>query len=1080
MPIDRSIKKVLVIGSGPITIGQAAEFDYSGSQACKALREEGVEVVVVNSNPATIQTDTDIADIVYIEPLTPEIIAEIIRRERPDGLLATMGGQTGLNITVKLDEMGVLQEVGTRVIGTPVKTIKLAEDRKLFYDLVRGLGEPIPKSITVTSLTEAEEAVKELGGYPVLCRPSYMLGGGGSGVAYNRDELISIVNRGLAVSLNNTVAIDEYLDGWKEFEYEIIRDSADNCISVCNMENLDPLGIHTGESIVVTPAQTLTDEEHQRLREVAFKIVRALGVVGACNIQFAVNLEKFEYSVIEVNPRVSRSSALASKATGYPIARVAAKIALGLRLDEIMNNVTKKTTAAFEPSIDYVVVKIPRWPFDIFPNADRTIGTQMKSTGETMAIGRTFEEALQKAVRSLDIGRYGLASDGREPKIDDLNRLIEGLKVPSDLRLFYLYEALKRGVSSEEIHRLTKIDKWFIRKIENILKMERKLRGQSLDSTNAVELIREAKKLGFSDYQLGHLMNATEEEVRAFRIKYGILPVYKMVDTCAGEFEAATPYYYSSYEDYDECRVTSNKKVIILGGGPIRIGQGIEFDYCSVHAVITLKSIGYEAIVINNNPETVSTDFDVSDKLYFEPLTFEDVMNVIEKERPIGVVVQLGGQTPINLVSKLARAGVHVLGTPPVSIDIAEDRGRFNEFLRRLNILQPPGGAARSIDEALEIARKVGFPVLVRPSYVLGGKAMKIVSSEEELKRIVEKATVVSEGYPVLIDKFLYPAIEVDVDAVSDGKRTFIAGILEHIEVAGVHSGDAAMVIPPQSLPQEVIDSIKDYTIRISKELRVLGLVNIQFAVYEGKVFVLEVNPRASRTVPFVSKAISIPLAKVGTLITLGYTLDELGIPKEVPLQYVAVKESVFSFSRLVGVDPILEPVMKSTGEVMGIDEDFPLAYLKAEMAAGMHIPSGGRVLIHASSEMIQDANYLVKWFADSGFEVMVTRSLEKVSGIANLVVVPESILSNEVEAARYIRSNNVRMVVNLAPIGDVKAQENGYVLRRAAVITSTPYMTTLMGVLACIKSISKLKDHRIKVKSINEYHQVVKGLLRS
>ncbi|MEM2634445.1 MAG: carbamoyl-phosphate synthase large subunit [Nitrososphaerales archaeon] len=1071
MPKRNDIKSVLVIGSGPIIIGQAAEFDYSGSQACRSLKEEGVKVILVNSNPATIQTDTDVADVVYIEPLTPEIIAEIIRKERPDGLLPTMGGQTGLNLAVKLKEMGVLDEYGVKVIGTSVESIMYAEDRKLFNEFLKSIGEPIPKSIEVGSVNEALDAVNYIGRYPILCRPSYCLGGTGSGVAWNEDELIKIVKKGLELSMNNKVALDECVLGWKEIEYEVMRDSYDNCITVCNMENIDPMGIHTGESIVVAPAQTLTDEEHQALRAAAIKIIRALKIEGACNIQFAVKPDNFEYLVIEVNPRASRSSALASKATGYPIARVAAKIALGLSLDEIRNRVTGETFAFFEPTLDYVVIKIPRWPFDKFVEADQTIGTQMKSTGEVMAIGRTFEEALQKAIRSLEIGMPHLSVDFDASK-EEIYRM---LKYPTDKRIFYIYKALKMGWTPEEINKITSIDLWFLNKILNIVKMEEKLRkAKSKDELSY--LIKEAKKLGFSDLQIAHITGMREEDVRNLRKSLNIKASFKMVDTCAAEFEAKTPYYYSTYNGEDEIIVSKRKKVVIIGSGPIRIGQGIEFDYCCVHASIALREEGIESIIINNNPETVSTDFDMSDKLYFEPLTFEDVMNVIEKEKPDGVILQFGGQTPINLALQLKRAGVNILGTSAEDIDKTEDREKFNKLLNSLDIPQPKGAAVTSKEDAIKVAKELGYPILIRPSYVLSGRAMALINDEDELRRYIDEAIKVSGEHPLLIDKFLQNAIEVDVDAVADGNDVFIGGILEHIEMAGVHSGDAAMVIPSKTLSPKALSLIKDYTRRLAKELRIIGLMNIQYAVKDDDVYVLEVNPRASRTIPFVSKAIGIPLAKVATKIMLGHTLKSMNLENEVMINYTAVKESVFPFAKLPGVDPILGPEMKSTGEVMGIDEDFGRAYYKSQLAANNNLPLSGRIFLSISrKDGVKNIQEIGKKLKELGFEILATEGTAKALMEANIdAKIVKKVSEGSPNIIDYIRRGDVCLVINTPSVGRDPARD-GYKIRRAAIDYRIPYITTMQAAKAMIEAIEVMRKERISVNSLNYYHNKLK-----
>ncbi len=1062
MPKREDISKIMVIGSGPIIIGQAAEFDYSGSQACKALREEGYEVVLVNSNPATIQTDKEIADIIYVEPLVPEVVARIIERERPDGVLPTMGGQTGLNLVTQLAELGILEKYRVETLGTSIESIKRAEDRELFAELMREINEPIPESKAVKSVEDALETAEAIG-YPVIIRPAYTLGGTGGGVANNEEELKKIASRGLKASLVNQVLIEKSLLGWYEYEYEVMRDSIDNCITVCNMENIDPMGIHTGESIVVAPAQTLSDVDHQKLRSAALKIIRALKIEGGCNIQFAVHPERWEYYVIEVNPRVSRSSALASKATGYPIAKISAKIAIGLTLDEIPNDVTKETPASFEPSLDYVVVKIPRWPFDKFREADKIIGTQMKSTGEVMAIGRTFEEALQKAIRSLDIGRHGICADGREEE-KDVKKIVKELKHPTDKRIFYIYDALKAGLSIEEINKITGISPFFLYKIKNILDMENKL--LSVKPTKSV--LQKAKKLGFSDKQLAYIFKTSEENIRKIRKA----PAYKMVDTCAAEFEAKTPYYYSSYESVDEVKVSKRKKIIIVGAGPIRIGQGIEFDYCCVHGVLALREEGIEGIIINNNPETVSTDYDVSDKLYFEPLTFEDVMNVIEKEKPYGVIVQFGGQTSINLAVPLAKAGVKILGTSPENIDRAEDRERFTRVLKKLGIPQAPYGTAFSFEEAKEIASKIGYPVLVRPSYVLGGRAMDIVYDEASLQRYISEAVKVSGEHPILIDKFLDNAIEIDVDAVADGEDVFIGGIMEHIEHAGVHSGDSACVLPPQTLSRRTIETIKDYTRKIARELNVIGLLNIQLAVKNGKVYVLEVNPRASRTVPFVSKAIGIPLAKLATKVILGKSLKELGYVGEPKIRHIAVKEAVFPFAKLPGVDPVLGPEMKSTGEVMGIDFDFGKAYYKAQVAAGNTLPKKGRVFISVRKEDRAKIRSIAEKLYELGFEILATNgtleAIEKAGVRARLV---RKVSEGSPNILDMMLKREIDLIINTPTAGKIPYTD-GFYIRRYAVDLGIPYITTLTAASAAVKAMDSIRKGGITIRSLDDYHK--------
>ncbi|ADL58966.1 carbamoyl-phosphate synthase large subunit [Methanothermobacter marburgensis] len=1057
MPRDESINKVLIIGSGPIQIGQAAEFDYSGSQACKSLREEGIETVLVNSNPATIQTDMEMADRVYVEPLTPEIVAKIIEKEKPDAVLPTMGGQTGLNVATGLAEIGALE--GVRVIGSSIETIRNVEDRDLFDSFMKRLNEPVPAARAVNSVEEALEAVDEIG-YPVIVRPAFTLGGTGGGVAHNRDELIEIATRGLEMSFINQVLIDQSVLGWKEFEYEVMRDRNDTCIIVCNMENIDPMGIHTGESVVVAPAQTLSDEDNQRLRDAAIKIIRALRIEGGCNIQFAVHPETGEYKVIEVNPRVSRSSALASKATGYPIAKIAAKIAVGMTLDEIENDITKETPASFEPSIDYIVTKIPRWPFDKFRGISREIGVQMKSTGEVMAIGRTLEESLNKAIRSLDIGADGFM---------EIPYTRKDLENPTDLRLFQIYTALKDGMGIDEIHELTGIDPFFLEKIWNIVNFESSLTRESLRDPR---VLLKAKRMGFSDSRLASITGLSESEIRSLRLKNNIKPVYKMVDTCAAEFEAKTPYYYGCYDLEDEVEVSDRKKVLIIGSGPIRIGQGIEFDYCCVHAAMALTEDGYETIMVNNNPETVSTDYDISDKLYFEPLTLEDVLAVIDKEKPEGVVVQFGGQTSINLAVPLAEEGVRILGTPHESIDRVEDRERFTRVLDKLGIPQAPYGIAKSFEDAREVAERIGYPVLVRPSYVLGGRAMEIVYDERELEEYMKEAVRVSPEHPILVDKFLEDAIEVDVDALSDGTGVYIGGIMEHIEEAGVHSGDSACVIPPQSIPQEIIETIKDYTRKLALELDVVGLINIQYAVKpdsEPAVYILEANPRASRTVPFVSKATGVPLAKIAARLMMGAKLSDLGLTEEKEIDHVAVKESVFPFIKLPGADSVLGPEMKSTGEAMGIDENFGIAYYKSQLSASMDLLTEGKVFISVRDQDKDKIADIVKKASDLGFKIMATRGTARaISDIADIEVV-RKVSQGSPNIRDSILNGEVGLIIN-TPSGKQSA-DDGYLIRRMAVELGIPYVTTLAGARAALNAIEAVRLGRITVKSLDEYH---------
>ena len=1055
MPVDKDIKKVLIIGSGPIQIGQAAEFDYSGSQACKSLREEGIETVLVNSNPATIQTDIDMADTVYTEPLTPEIVAKIIKEEEVDAILPTMGGQTGLNIATGLGDLGLLE--GIKVLGSDVQTIKDVEDRDLFANLMDEIGEEIPKCQAVESVDDALKAVEEIG-YPVIVRPAFTLGGTGGGIAHNKEELIEIANHGLDMSFINQVLIDESVLGWKEIEFEVMRDKEDTCIIVCTMENIDPMGIHTGDSVVVAPIQNLCDETIQKMRDASIKIIRALGIRGGCNIQFALNPENDEYKVIEVNPRVSRSSALASKATGYPIAKISSKIALGMTLDEIRNDITKETPASFEPAIDYVVIKIPRWPFDKFKGISREVGVQMKATGEVMAIGRTFEEAFQKSLRSLDMGFDGF--EYVEYSEDDLAN-------PTDLIYFQIYSAIKDGMDLDKIHELTNIDKFFLYKIRNIVNFENDVTADKLDDEY---YLRKAKQIGCSNSRLAELSGQTEEYIRNLLKRYNINQSYKMVDTCAAEFEAKTPYYYSSYDIGNELTSTTKKKVVILGAGPIRIGQGIEFDYCCVHSSLALKDDGIETILINNNPETVSTDYDISDKLFFEPITFEDVMGVIEQEKPDGVIVQFGGQTSINLAVPLANAGVKILGTPYESIDRVEDRELFAELLEKLHIHQAPYGTANSFEEAREIAEKITFPVLVRPSYVIGGRAMEIVYDNNELEEYMKEAVKVSPEHPILVDKFLEDAIELDVDILCDGEDVFIAGIMEHIEEAGVHSGDSACVIPPQTIPEHILDTIRENSTKLALELDVKGLMNIQYAVKldEEMVYIIEANPRASRTVPFVSKAIGVPLAKVATWIMNGAKLKDFDLTKEIKIDHVAVKESVFPFLKLPESDTVLGPEMKSTGESIGIDETFGMAFYKSQLSAGMDLPKEGKIFISVKEDDKKKIRPIAEKASNLGFKLVATSGTADATKLDDVEKI-KKVSQGSPNIRDAILANEIDLIINTSE-GQQSAQD-GYIIRRLAIELGIPYVTTLAGARAALNAIEAVQHNKINVKSLNKYN---------
>ena len=1076
MPKRTDIKKILIIGSGPIIISQACEFDYSGTQACKALKEEGFEVILVNSNPATIMTDPQMADRTYMEPVTPEIVAKIIARERPQALLPTLGGQTGLNTAIQVAEMGVLEEFGVEMIGANQEAIRKAEDRELFKEAMRRIGLDVPKSGFAHNLQEAREILKEIG-LPAVIRPSFTLGGTGGGVAFNIREFDDLAGLGIELSMIHEIMIEESVIGWKEYELEVMRDLKDNVVIICSIENFDPMGVHTGDSITVAPAQTLTDKEYQRLRDAAIAIIREIGVeTGGSNIQFAVNPENGRMAVIEMNPRVSRSSALASKATGFPIAKVAAKLAVGYTLDEIPNDITRETLASFEPTLDYCVVKIPRWTFEKFPGADPVLTTSMKSVGEAMAIGRTFKEALQKAIRSLEIGRYGLGADGKGEIPPEAAR--EKLALPTAERIFYLRGALKQGMSPKEIAEITRIDPWFLENMKQILDLEEEIRKFKSEESPVPRmdpaLLRQAKEYGFGDIQLAHLLGMDEMKVRQWRESLGILPTYKLVDTCAAEFEAYTPYYYSTYEEEDEIRPSSKKKVMILGGGPNRIGQGIEFDYCCVHASLALREEGFETIMVNSNPETVSTDYDTSDRLYFEPLTREDVLNIVEKEKPEGIIVQFGGQTPLNLAVPLERAGVRILGTSPDSIDLAEDRERFQALIQKLGLVQPHNGTATSFEEARAVAGEIGYPVVVRPSYVLGGRAMEIVYDEAALERYIRDAVKASPEHPILIDKFLEEAIEVDVDAISDGKRVVIGGIMEHIEEAGIHSGDSACVLPPYTLTDELIEVIKQNTYALAKELRVIGLMNIQFAIRNDVVYILEVNPRASRTVPFVSKATGVPLAKLAAKVMVGRTLEDLNFTREVEVAHVAVKESVFPFNRFPGVDTILGPEMKSTGEVMGIDTTYGIAFGKAQFGAGQKLPQKGKVFISVKNRDKRSIIFIAKKLWELGFRIVATRGTAKAliqNGIPVELIF--KVGEGRPNVVDLIKNREIALIIN-TPSGR-KPKRDQVSIRSEAVAHNIPLVTTISGAAASVNGIDALMKEELQVQSLQEYHAKIR-----
>ena len=1057
MPKKEYLRKVLVIGSGPIIIGQAAEFDYAGTQACRALKEEGLEVVLVNSNPATIMTDANIADRVYIEPLTLEFLEEIISKEQPDGLLATLGGQAGLNLAVKLSEAGILEKYKVELLGTSLEGIKKAEDRELFKETMQKIGEPIPESTIVEDVESAVAFANKIG-YPIIVRPAYTMGGTGGGIADNEEDLIATVIRGLKYSMIGQVLIERSVAGWKEIEYEVMRDSNDNCITVCNMENFDPVGVHTGDSIVVAPTQTLSDHEYQMLRSASLRIIRELGIEGGCNAQYALDPDSDNYIVIEVNPRVSRSSALASKATGYPIAKVAAKIAIGYHLDEIVNAVTKKTMACFEPALDYCVVKFPRWPFDKFVFADRELGTQMKATGEVMSIDRSFEGAILKAVRSLEIGVNRLHMNDMDAWSDE--KVKSALGSIDDERIFVIAEALRRGIATvDEIHDITKIDEWFLNKILKIATMENRIAKEPLTE----ELMLAAKKMGIADRSIAEIVAKSMEEIRAIRKSFNVVPCYKMVDTCAAEFEAATPYYYSTYAQEDEVIPSNKRKVLVLGSGPIRIGQGVEFDYCSVHSVWALREMGIESIIINNNPETVSTDFDTSDRLYFEPLTPEDVLNVIDKEKPEGVIVQFGGQTAINLADSLSKAGVKVFGTSVDDIDRAEDRERFDELLENIGIPRPQGTSVPNSEDAIIAANEIGYPVVVRPSYVLGGRAMEIVYNEDELRDYMGRAVKASPEHPVLVDRYMQ-GTEVEVDGISDGKEVMIPGIMEHIERAGVHSGDSIAVYPPQTLSAKVIYTIIDYTKRLAVGLNVKGLLNIQYVVVDDKVYVIEVNPRSSRTIPFLSKVTDVKMVNVATRIAMGETLESLGYkPGLLPAKpHIAVKAPVFSFAKMQDVDISLGPEMKSTGEVMGIDYHYARALYKAITGAGMNIPTHGTILFTVADKDKEEVEQLAQAFSDLGFHLVATAGTAKtIKELGIKVDVVSKVHEHKADIIKMIKTGKINMVINTLTQGK-GSERDGFKIRRATVEHAIPCLTSMDTAWEVLRVLNFMRERRL------------------
>lgn len=1063
MPKDTTIRKILVIGSGPIVIGQGCEFDYSGVQACKALKEEGYEVILVNSNPATIMTDPEFAHRTYIEPITPEVVEKIIIREKPDALLPTLGGQTALNTSMSLFKSGTLQKYGVKMIGANAEAIDKGEDRHLFKEAMEKIGLDMPRSGIARTMEEAKQVADEIGTLPLIVRPAFTLGGQGGGIAYNREEFEEIVHRGLDLSPVSEVLIDESLLGWKEFEMEVMRDRADNCVVICSIENLDPMGVHTGDSITVAPIQTLTDREYQIMRDASFAVIREIGVeTGGSNIQFAIDPKTGRMIVIEMNPRVSRSSALASKATGFPIAKIAAKLAVGYTLDELPNDITRVTPASFEPTIDYVVTKIPRFTFEKFPTANAVLTTSMKSVGEAMAIGRTFKESMQKCLRSLETGRWGFGFDNKDAKSPTKDEITRKLQIPNAERIFWIQTAFVHGWTLEEIHESTKIDPWFLRHLQEIAE-----EGKSLATLD----LKQAKKLGFSDRQIAKSRSTSEDEVRAERKAKGIIPTYRLVDTCAAEFEAYTPYFYSTYGDENEARQSDKKKIIILGGGPNRIGQGIEFDYCCVHAAFALKELGYETIMVNSNPETVSTDYDTSDKLFFEPLTLEDVLNICDQEKPYGVIVQFGGQTPLNLAADLERHGVPIIGTSPKNIELAEDRKFFSALLDKLGLMQAEAGTATNEAEAIAVANRIGYPVLVRPSFVLGGRAMMIVYCDSELSTYMREAVTASPERPVLVDRFLDNATEIDVDCISDGETSVVGAIMQHIEQAGIHSGDSACVIPAFSISEEIKVKIDKAAKALARELEVRGLMNIQFAVKDEDLYVIEVNPRASRTVPFVSKATGVSLAKLAAKIMVGEKLADMGYTKTIIPPHISVKEAVFPWNRFPGIDIVLGPEMKSTGEVMGIDMDWGMAYAKSQISAFNALPTEGTVFLSVADRDKERAVTVARDLHELGFKIVSTGgTLAKLAEAG----IPADRVFKVLEQARpnvidMMKNNEIHFLINTPATHESRADE--ILIRSTAIAQKISHATNMAAAEATVKAIRSLKENELTVQSIQEYH---------